>query len=111
MKLIILDNYLLKDISNIILDYLYKPDIKKLNEEYHRNVNILKCCCSDFCESIHVNVTLQDRNISIMNYRHLIHTHYFVSTASTSVTYLPNRYKYSSGMNYSKGYHPLYRPA
>ncbi len=29
--------YLPKDISNIILDYLYKPDITKLNKEYHDN--------------------------------------------------------------------------
>ncbi len=30
-----LNTYLPKDISNIILDYLYKPDIEKLNKEYH----------------------------------------------------------------------------
>ncbi len=33
MKSLIL--YLPKDVTNIVLDYLYKPDIKGLNEEYH----------------------------------------------------------------------------
>ncbi len=31
----ILNMYLIPDIVNIILDYLYKPDIKLLNKEYH----------------------------------------------------------------------------
>ncbi len=33
--------YLLKDIANIVLDYVYKPDIKKLNREYLNQVNYI----------------------------------------------------------------------
>ncbi len=40
----ILNEYLPQDVSNIILDYLYKPDVKKLNKEYHSRIVYTNNC-------------------------------------------------------------------
>ncbi len=101
-----LDIYLPKDVSNIILDYLYKPDIKKLNGEYNGTVFKKKCSCSDFCEWIDI---IQPQSYTrSMNHRHHQYSQYYIGTISRKEIFLPKRYKYSSGMNYPKGFCTLY---
>ncbi len=84
--------YLPKDVSNIILDYLYKPDIRKLNKEYH---NTYKITTNDKIKNIcGFNFNFRTTNpYYITNIREVQYTEY------RTCTFLPKKYWYSSGCN------------
>ncbi len=95
MKL--LYNSLGKDVTNIILDYCYKPDIKRLNNEYHEKFELvigqLTKFLYDFIRykstGVFINNTYSKHRDVIFNFKIL----------SGYVTRLPKKYAYSSGKN------------
>ncbi len=83
--------HLPKDIVNIVLDYVYKPDITKLNQEY--KLFIRYDSYSDYIKLIHTN------NTFIFNYRR----NNWINDIITSIynmrktVSLPKNYWYTSG--------------
>ncbi len=99
--------YLLKDISNIILDYLYKPDIEKLNREYHNNYMIdgyyrvkHKSGFSYNFRSLNINTC----SVYISNIKRYIAYINHSSNLISNKTYLSRNYIYSSGCELLCGY-------
>ncbi len=89
-----LNRYLPQDISNIILDYVYKPDMKKLNNEY-----------TDTFDYNDEDAQLVSTKYGIYNFRtsRSEHDHVF-NSRNIVVDFLPYNYWYSSGCNRSDGY-------
>ncbi len=86
--------YLLKDIADIVLDYVYKPDIKKLNREYSNKVKHITIGITEYC--IHENKFMF--NYRLYTDRADYDSIYNISEIATSV-YLPKNYMYSSSCN------------
>ncbi len=93
--------YLLKDVADIVLDYVYRPDIKKLNKEYSNKVKSSRFRKES---SIFRNLLFNYRAYIGIGYlvsaypRTVYHSIYSISQIDTHV-YLPNNYFYSSGCN------------
>ncbi len=82
--------YLLKDIADIVLDYVYRPDIKKLNKEYSSKIESRKFTYIEYYIFRYL----------LLNYRFYKNDYkiYNILEIDTGV-YLPNNYFYSSGCN------------
>ncbi len=66
--------YLLKDIANIVLDYVYKSDIKKLNIEYCNKIQSKKFKFSKYREYyIFKNIMLNYRFLPNIPYNNRIY--------------------------------------
>ncbi len=84
--------YLLKDIADIVLDYVYKPDIKTLNREYFKKVECEMFTDCEVCYVFH-NIVFNYRVCAdIRNYI------YDIRNQNIRIT-LPSNYFYSSGCN------------
>ncbi len=92
----LLNNFIVKDISNIILDYIYYKDktyVKALNDEYH-------------------TIFIIDTSIGRYNYRYLnspilhgVEKYFYVwSRYIGKLASLPKRYRYSSGLDDKNGW-------
>ncbi len=88
-----INTYLISDLVNIILDYLYAPDIKSLNEEYHRKYKY----DGHYTLVINYNWYINYKNNTRTD-GYKIDKHYYERFN------LPNNYWYTSGLSSLEGY-------
>ncbi len=91
--------YLPQDVLNIVLDYVYKPDMKKLNNEYSSKYwysNLDKCLESK-SGIYNYRFRKPSQGLSIFN------------SKEQSIANLPCCYRYSSGCNRYDGYIDKYK--
>ncbi len=99
----IIYSYLPKVLSDMVLDYIYKPDIEKLNKEYKFKIEIFYY--RDTYYRLYYN--LGNYSKIDMNWRHLgygfIYKH-ISNMYNGHIGIIPYNYTYTSGCNYLHGY-------